>query len=91
MTSFFLPVFFTASTKRFALPSVDKAAIDRPLIWKDVLNVLDQQPAAFFQNRSQNGRHPEHFGGLGETDDIVHDQCRLMTVQVGELGTPDDR
>src|SRR5712691_994571 len=84
MTSFFRPVFFTASTTRF-LPSVDEAAIDRPLIWKDVLNVLDQQPAAFFQNRGQDGRYPEQFGGLGEPDDIVDDQCRLMTVQIGEL------
>src|SRR6185369_11325734 len=41
--------------------------------------------APVLDHGGQDGRHVEDLGCLGEPDDVVHDHCRLMAVQIGKL------
>ena len=67
------------------LPGVDERAVDRLLLWENVLKPLDQITAALLDHRCQDRRHVEDFRHLGEPNDVVDDHCRLVAVQVGEL------
>ena len=46
---------------------------------------LDEFSAASFEHWGQNNRNFEGFGHLGETNHVVHDHRRLVTVKVCEL------
>src|SRR6266702_686385 len=67
------------------LPGVDEGPIDRLLLREDVLQPLDQETAAFFQNCGQDGRYTKHLRCLGQANNVIHDHRRFVTVQVGKL------
>src|ERR1700686_4932771 len=61
-------------------PGVDKGAVDRFLIRKDVLKPLDEIAAPFFKYCAEDRRNVEDFSSLGEGDDVVDDHRRLVAV-----------
>jgi hypothetical protein len=67
------------------LPRVDVGPIDGLLIRKYVLKTLYDLSSASFEHRRQNDRNLEGLGKLGESDHVVHDHRRLVTVKVCEL------
>src|SRR5882724_3456930 len=69
----------------FVLPCVDVCPINRLLIRKYVLKTLYDSSAASFDHRSQNNRNFEGFSELSESNHVVDDHRRLVTVKVCEL------
>ena len=52
-------------------PGVDPRAVDRLLIGKDVPAVIQQEAAAVFHNRGEQGQHAERFGRFRESQVAV--------------------
>src|SRR6185295_20305437 len=69
----------------FVLPCVDVSPINGLLIREYVLKALDELSAASFEHRGQDDWDFEGFGELGESNHVVHDHGRLVTVKVREL------
>jgi len=67
------------------LPGVDKRSVDGFIIRKHILQALNDVPAALFGYCRKDYRNSEDLGNLRESDDIVDDDRRVVTVQVGEL------
>src|SRR5258705_200817 len=64
---------------------VDVHPINRLLIRKYVLKTLYDSSSASFEHRGQNNRNFEGLGELGESNHVVDDHRRLVTVKVREL------
>src|SRR5258708_9400698 len=64
---------------------VDVGPINRLLIREYVLKALYDFSSTSFEHRGQNDRNVESLGELGESNHVVHDQRRLVTVKVREL------
>src|SRR5258707_2641628 len=69
----------------FVLPGVDVCPIDRCLIGKYILKTLYDFSTSIFEHRGQNNRNIEGFGELCESDHVIHDHGRLVTMKVCEL------
>src|SRR5207237_227240 len=67
------------------LPRVDERAVDRLLVGEDGLDAADDVPAARRNDSRQNRGHAEELRRLRQRDDVIHDELRLVTVQIGEL------
>src|SRR5258708_2801794 len=67
------------------LPCVDVGPLNRLLIREYVLKTLYDFSAASFEHRAQNNRNFEGLGELTESNHVVHDHRRFVTVKVREL------
>src|SRR5258705_3234444 len=63
------------------LPGVDEGAVDRLLIRKDRLDLLENLAAAFRVDGGENRRDSERPRSLGESGDVVYYQRRLVAVE----------
>src|SRR5690242_13331679 len=67
------------------LPGVDEGAVNRVLIRKDRLELLEQCAAALLIDGAKNRWNAKRLRGLREPRDIVDHECGIVTVDVCQL------
>src|SRR5207237_8461975 len=66
-------------------PRVDEGAIDRLLLGKDILKLLDQVAAAVLDDRREKCRYAKDLRGLGKAHDVIDDGLRIVAAESREL------
>src|SRR5689334_18430421 len=66
-------------------PGVDEGAVNRLLIRKDRLELLEQCAAALLIDGGKNRRNAKRLRGLREPCDVVNHECGIVTVDVCQL------
>ena len=69
----------------FVLPSIDEGAVDGCLIWKDILNGLKDEAAAFFVHGRQDRWNVECSRCFRESRHVVNDHRWFVTINVRQL------
>jgi len=67
------------------LPAVDESAVNRLLIRKDSLNLLENKAPSFLVDCGENRRNAICLRGLRKTGDVVDHYCGVVTVYVRQL------
>src|SRR6266404_1106476 len=67
------------------LPAVDESAVNRLLIRKDSLDLLENKAPSFLIDGGENRRNAICLRGLRETCDVVEEYCGVVTVYVCQL------
>src|SRR6266478_1838491 len=67
------------------LPGVDERAVNRLLVWKNILKRLEKVTTLAFEHRRKQRRHAEDLRRFGEAYNVVDDRLCVMTAKAGEL------
>jgi len=82
----FLPASFIHCFDNAAVfPRVDECAVNRLLIRKDSLELLEKQAAAILIDCGENRGDAERLRSFRERCDVVDDDCGIVTVYVCQL------